>query len=152
MRKTIYILLTLLGLCSFAGCSSSDDTVPALYGQLTGEWHLTTWNGTTPASFDAYMALNADGTFTIYQKIEQANYQKFVGSYRLSGTLLSGIYSDNTPWGSTYSVVIDDANKLTLTSNSPVVEVSVYIKAAIPDDVKNGATTMSVRSVGRRLL
>ncbi|MEG1699990.1 MAG: hypothetical protein RR270_01775, partial [Alistipes sp.] len=99
-----------------------------------------------------YMALNADGTFTIYQKIEQANYQKFVGSYRLSGTLLSGIYSDNTPWGSTYSVVIDDANKLTLTSNSPVVEVSVYIKAAIPDDVKNGATTMSVRSVGRRLL
>ena len=46
MRKTLYTLFAVLGLCMFAGCGSSskgDDASP-LAKQLVGEWHLVSWN------------------------------------------------------------------------------------------------------------
>ena len=126
MRKTIYIVLAALGLCLFAGCGSSDkEKVSPLVKQLAGEWQLKTWNGEAPRDFDAYVSFGADRSFEIYQ-----------------------------PFGSTYDITFDESgNTLTLTSATGVAETGVYVRAAIPDGVKNGAAVMkSSRTVPIRLL
>ena len=77
MRKTLYTLFAVLGLCMFAGCGSSskgDDASP-LAKQLVGEWHLVSWNGAAPGVFDAYVSFASDKTFEIYQQIEQVGYK-----------------------------------------------------------------------------
>ena len=90
----------------FAGCDDDkkDNNTP-LAKQLVGEWRLTSWTGQAPQVFDAYIAFDG-GSFTIYQKIESVKYQKYTGSYLLKGDVLSGNYSDNTPWGSSYTVTV----------------------------------------------
>ena len=110
MRKTIYILFAILGMSLFAGCDDDkkDNNTP-LAKQLVGEWRLTSWTGQAPQVFDAYIAFDG-GSFTIYQKIESVKYQKYTGSYLLKGDVLSGNYSDNTPWGSSYTVTADESS------------------------------------------
>ena len=68
--------------------------------------------------------------------------------------MLGGVYSDGKPFGSTYDIAFDESgNTLTLTSATGVAETGVYVRAAIPDEVKNGAAVMkSSRTVPIRLL
>ena len=148
MRKTLYTLFAVLGLCMFAGCgSSSKGDASPLAKQLVGEWHLVSWNGAAPGVFDAYVSFASDKTFEIYQQIEQVGYQKYTGSYLIGNKMLSGKYSDNTPWGSSYEVSFDESgNTLTLVSDPSVGEVSVYTRASIPVSVKGGATVMKASS------
>ena len=154
MRKTIYILFAILGMSLFAGCDDDkkDNNTP-LAKQLVGEWRLTSWTGQAPQVFDAYIAFDG-GSFTIYQKIESVKYQKYTGSYLLKGDVLSGNYSDNTPWGSSYTVTADESsNTITLTSTADTGDVCVYARATIPESVKNDAVSMQgVRSDFFRLL
>lgn len=154
MRKTIYILFAILGMSLFAGCDDDkkDNNTP-LAKQLVGEWRLTSWTGQAPQVFDAYIAFDG-GSFTIYQKIESVKYQKYTGRYLLKGDVLSGNYSDNTPWGSSYTVTADESsNTITLTSTADTGDVCVYTRATIPESVKNDAVSMQgVRSDFFRLL
>ena len=157
MRKTIYILFAILGMSLFAGCDDDkkDNNTP-LAKQLVGEWRLTSWTGQAPQVFDAYIAFDG-GSFTIYQKIESVKYQKYTGSYLLKGDVLSGNYSDNTPWGSSYTVTADESsNTITLTNyNHPNTSLNTN---EMGDDlklklVKNDAVSMQgVRSDFFRLL
>ena len=137
MRKTIYILFAILGMSLFAGCDDDkkDNNTP-LAKQLVGEWRLTSWTSEAPQAFDAYIAFDG-GSFTIYQN-----------------DVLSGNYSDNTPWGSSYTVTADEANNtITLTSTINTGDVSVYTRATIPESVKNDAIDMQgVRAAFFRLL
>ena len=66
----------------------------------------------------------------------------------LKGDVLSGNYSDNTPWGSSYTVTADESsNTITLTSTADTGDVCVYTRATIPESVKNDAVSMQgVRS------
>lgn len=155
MRKTIYVVLTALALCMFAGCGSSDkEKVSPLVKQLAGEWQLRTWNGEAPQDFDAYVSFAADRSFEIYQQIEQVGYQKYSGRYEVKNDVLSGAYSDGKPFGSSYDIAFDQAgNTLTLTSTTSIAEVSVYVRATIPNTVKSGATVMkSSRTTAFRIL
>ena len=154
MRKSIYILFAILGMSLFAGCDDDkkDNNTP-LAKQLVGEWRLTSWTSEAPQAFDAYIAFDG-GSFTIYQKVESVRYQKYTGSYLLQDDVLSGNYSDNTPWGSSYTVTADEANNtITLTSTINTGDVSVYTRATIPESVKNDAIDMQgVRAAFFRLL
>ncbi len=131
----------------FAGCGSSGDETPAI--RFTGEWHLTQWNGTTPKEFDAYVVFNEDHTFAIYQQIEQIGYQLFSGRWAYDGKLLSGIYDDETPWGSAYEVALDETEAvLTLTSQTSIGEVSVYRRATVPEAIKGSALPSTASRTG----
>ena len=87
-------------------------------------------------------------------RIEQVGYQKYSGKYEIRNGMLGGVYSDGKPFGSTYDITFDESgNTLTLTSATGVAETGVYVRAAIPDGVKNGAAVMkSSRTVPIRLL
>ncbi|WP_295938199.1 lipocalin family protein [uncultured Alistipes sp.] len=131
---------------------------PSLLSQIDGEWALTTWNGSVPQDFMAYLVFNG-GAFEIYQQIEQTYYEKYTGSYTITGTgprtaTMSGTYSDSSAWGSTYNVEIDqDGNTFTMTSTTNVSEVSIYTRTPVPSSVKDGAVTkQETRSSGFRLL
>ena len=134
MKKSIIQLFVAFAALLFAGCGSSDDAAPVIL--FTGEWHLVQWNETTPTDFDAYVVFNEDRTFVIYQQIEWIDYQIFTGRWTYDGQLLSGIYDDETPWGSDYEVALDETNDmLTLTSQTSVVEVGIYRRTTVPDDI-----------------
>lgn len=56
---------------------------------------------------------------------------------RSKNDVLGGVYSDGKPFGSTYDIAFDESgNTLTLTSATGVAETGVYVRAAIPDEVK----------------
>lgn len=159
MKKNIYIVLTavlclsFLASCGDSGKESEEPTSP-LMGKLAGEWELTSWNGGAPQEFSAYVVFSADRTFEIYQKVETPDYRKYTGSFQLQDTSLSGVYSDNKPWGSTYKIEINESgNTLKMTSSSSVIETSIYTRTTIPASVKTGAVPMqSMRSENFRLL
>lgn len=139
MKKTLYSLFAILGLCLLAGCSDDDNT-PHVGNDIVGEWALTSWTGDVPADFAAYAVFNADATFVIYQRVESPRFQVYTGSFRLDGQTLSGEYADGTPWGASYQVEFDLAGKtMRMVSNSPVQEVSIYTRATVPDEIKSGA-------------
>lgn len=153
MRKTIYMLFAVLGMGLLGGCSDNDDKPSAAAKQLAGEWQLTTWTGEKPEAFEAYLSFDATGGFTIYQKIEAPVFTVYTGSYLLQDRTLSGKYSDNTAWGSTYEVGIDEkGNTLTLTS-ADKSDLGVYTRTTIPEAVKAQAVAPdAVRAVQYRLL
>lgn len=154
MKKTLYTLFAVLGLCLLSGCGSDDkENTSPLAGQLAGEWRLASWVGDAPAEFDAYVSFSSNGSFEIYQRIEQVYYQKFTGSYLLRKETLSGKYSDGTPWNSTYEISFDGTgNTLTMVSDPTSGEVSVYTRTTIPASVKGDARlSKTVRSAGRLL-
>lgn len=136
MKKYLSFLFaaTLLVFCG----ACSDDDEPAINTDIVGEWHLTTWNQSSPADFDVYMEFLSDGRFNIYQKVETSLYVKYSGDYIASDSRLSGRYSDGVSWGSDYTYELsDDGNTLTMTSNTDNAEVSVYTKTPIPGQVRN---------------
>ena len=154
MRKTLYTLFAVLGLCLFAGCSDDNENNSPLAKQLAGEWHLASWNGAAPVDFDAYISFTSGGSVEIYQQIDQPGYQKYSGSYKLDDATLSGKYSDNTPLaGGAYEISFDEAgNTLTMVSDPSVGEVSVYTRKAIPESIKSDAKVVKSSRSASRLL
>lgn len=150
MRKTLYALFAVLGLCLFAGCSDDDENNNSpLAKQLAGEWHLASWTGeNAPAAFDAYVSFASNGSFEIYQRIEEVYYQRFTGSYKLKDSSLTGKYSFNASWNNSYEISFDESgNTLTMVSDPSSGEVSVYTRTPIPESVRNEAQDVkSVRS------
>ena len=126
----------LLGLFS---CSKSEEHKPL---DITGDWNITsiTTKSATIGSqnVDVYISFQQGGAFTLYQKTGSGRFQKYEGTWTLSGKLLSGNYSDGTSWGTTYNVSLHD-EMLTLESNTTPVEVSVYKRTSIPQSVVSEA-------------
>lgn len=152
MKKTLYSIFAILGLCLFAGCSDDDNT-PPVGTDIVGEWTLTSWTGDMPADLSAYVEFAADASFIIYQKFENTTYDIYTGSFRLDGQTLSGTYSSGISWGASYQVEFDASGKtMRLVSNTPVQEVSIYTRTTIPAEVKNGAVPAKTSRAGGFLL
>ena len=100
---------------------------------VAGEWHYTiTESG---VQIDVYLGLYADYTFDLYQKIGDGPHYLYKGKYSFDGQILSGTYSDYTPWAHDYKVT-RSGGSLTLTSvASPDYSVT-YKKESIPESVK----------------
>ena len=107
-----------------AGCGGSDkkkEEAPRYDG-----WMLTRWNGGTELSGKVFLQLNEDMTFALYQCIDTPGYLKLTGTYVKEGQILSGRYSDGTPWESSYAIEKQTETELQLRSETDDV-VSLYI-------------------------
>lgn len=103
--------------------------------RLTRCWRLDTFCK-APADVDVYIDLDKEGNFTICQRTEELTYTVFNGYYTVDeeNSVLSGIYSDGTPWTDDYAYVLDkEKRSLTLTGVTRTSEVSVYKPAEMPD-------------------
>ena len=124
------IVLCAAAVLSFAACSNPEEEKMEI---IAGEWHYTATE--SGVQIDVYLGLYSDYTFDLYQKIGYGPHYLYKGKYNFDGQILSGTYSDYTPWAHDYKVT-RSGGSLTLTSvASPDYSVT-YKKESIPESVK----------------
>lgn len=155
MKNIKLLLIGLVAAFAFTACgsSSNDDPTPppSGSGEVKGEWHLIAWSSLTAA--DVWLSIEEGGTFNLYQRVYTPHYVHLAGTYALTDGTLSGRYSDNVSWGSSYAVSFNaDGSQMTLTSTANGGDVSVYVKAAIPAEIKDGSlSTSALQSRGEEI-
>lgn len=127
-------------LVAMTGCESKDSTESFKAGdvnQIKNEWCLIEWDSEV-APYDVYVDFNEDNTFVIYQRIYSANFERFDGTYSLSGNQLTGMYNDGAELKNYRAEVSVDGTILRLHSTEAGREVmGVYQKTTIPEYVKS---------------
>lgn len=121
----------------FVGCRKSGEKEKVQ--SVAGQWHLTSWTG-AEVTQDIYLSFKDDGTFDLYQRMYTMSYEHFDGTYEQDGHDLNGKYSDGKQWnGNPYEVTFsEDGNTMTMTQLSNPEDVSVYVRASIPEEVLDG--------------
>ncbi len=134
MKKLIIAALMLLALAS----CDKEKAGKAL--DISGDWNITEISTKAAeiggVTLDIWISFKADKSFTMYQKIGQGRYDSYSGSWSISGTRLTGTYSDGKKWATEYDVALEDGgNSLILTSITG--ETDTYAKGTIPPEVLN---------------
>lgn len=125
--KNIKTLILLLCLLCLASSCRKEETVSVI-----GSWELVSVQD-VPVSegLSVWLDFSSDG-FSLYQRAEEnVCYQKFTGTWTLTGKVLSGKYSDGSLWASDYTVAVS-GSELTLTSSGTPQETMRYRKASLP--------------------
>lgn len=153
MMKRIFNILTAALL--FIGFATSCEKAPKIEEGIVGEWQLTEMDANDAAglSTSVYIEFRADKSFDMYQKVgDVMRYRKYVGTYSVSGAIISGVYSDGKKWGSSYRAALEaDAQVLVLTAVTldgdgavqEEGEVSKYVKATLSQEEKDAADVMT---------
>ena len=133
MKKLLYI--TFLALLTVAGCKPEEKPL-TLEQKLCNEWR----GSELTVDAAVYVSFLADGTFELYQKMEEG-FELRRGTWTLTGDVLSGKYNDNEDWASDYTVSVE-GNKLTMISRNEGAETSIYVPCTIPSVIKEGSTVV----------
>jgi hypothetical protein len=96
------------------------------------------WNSETP-EFDVYVDFY-NGTFIIYQQVYSLFYEKFEGSYNVSGDIITGSYTNGSNWACGYKFEVS-GDQLTLYSQEDISVTSVYEKCEIPQAIIDEAAS-----------
>lgn len=121
-------VLSLLGLFALCGCSK--DKIKR--EQIVGQWHC---ESASSLGADVYADFYSDGKFDLYQKIGEGRYEAMSGTWKLSGSTISGVYSDGVKWGSAYNVSFKGGDVMYFTAANGSSEVHTYVRTEIPADV-----------------
>ena len=156
LMKTIYKLLMLVCVAfvslSCGGKKGSDG--PQVAGQMVAEWHLVSVSGlSTSAVPQVYINFASDMKFEMYQKVgDVMRYRKYVGTYKVSGNVVTGTYSDGEDWGSEYAVSFDN-ELMVMTAQNGSAEVCRYEKKALSaSDKANAEVVTKSEEDSRRFL
>ncbi len=168
MKKILSLWAVLMmgfAMVVLTGCPPSDppvlppDTIPEMYA-----WHMTAWDagsGEAEIPNEVHLKFRDDNTFFLWQDFD-GRIDLFTGTYTLSGTTLSGTYTDGESWAYSYTVggtdnlITDAANDATLTLTA--VEDSAYkttYKAQLLGEALAAMVAgpeATTRSTGRRFL
>ena len=137
MKKIVFFISALMIMVS---CGEKGGKQPelTLEQKLCTEWHSTAM---PLDGADIYLSFGEDNTFELYQKIVEGAYRLYRGTWNLEEDMLTGKYNDGEDWAAAYQISID-GETLTMTSTNDAAEVSVYVKAEIPANVKDGSETI----------
>ncbi len=107
---------------------------------IIGEWNLTDMVPTKSVTIgsetvDIYISFAEDGTFGLWQFLGAGRYEEFSGIWTLTENMLSGVYSDGSPWGNAYQVTCSD-DVLTMTATVNSSDVYVYTRTVIPEAIR----------------
>ena len=134
MKKILLIVLSML---SLAACSKKDKV------DVTGEWKLDDISVVTKAGetygLNVYLVLDLDGSFHIYQQLQAGRYYHYFGTYTKKNSIIQGVYADGKLWGSESYKVSASGSQLKLQALDGTGEVTTYVKAKVPEDVKSNA-------------
>ena len=137
MKRLLYAI-SIAALCLLTACGKDkqpgkEEIKPSA---IAGAWELSDISTKTSigsVNVSVYLDFTSDGKFTLYQKIGEGRYTKFIGTYALEKDSLSGKYSDGKAWGP-YKAEIN-ASALTLTKEGGN-ETDTYKKIdAVPETV-----------------
>lgn len=147
-----FILLTISLLVAAMGLVACDDepVVPTelqlevTANNIAGEWQLSSWKG-APLAEGSYVYLAFDRrerTFCIYQNLDSFSTRELTGAFFIEtdpelGAIIRGSYDyDRGDWAHRYVVTSLTANEMVWLVKDDAEDVSVYVRAEIPTDVK----------------
>lgn len=131
MKKfTKILLLAAAALFAFAACI---DPETEKLEKVVGEWHYA--GVESGVEIDIYLGLSSDYTFELYQKVGDGPHYLYKGKYAFDGEVISGVYSDYTPWAHDYEVS-GSSGSLMLTSVTTPDYSMTFQKKAIPEEVR----------------
>lgn len=142
MKNSKLFLIGLAATLLMCGCSKSSENDNGNgggsdKGSVVGQWHLVSWS--TLKSADVYVAFTEEGSFELYQRLYTPGYVHLNGTYSYNRQMLEGLYGDNQPWAGSYRVTFDtNGTRMTLTRVESANDVSVFVKADIPDEIISG--------------
>lgn len=140
MKTISKIILALSVLAAAVSCGEKDNG-PAVSEKIVAEWHLVGVSGMTSVP-QVYVDFSQDLTFELYQKIGEGRYRKYEGTYTVTGSLVSGQYSDGEKWGSDYQASFEGDN-MVLTAQNGSEEACTYEKKALSDTDKANAVLVT---------
>ena len=105
---------------------------------IEGVWHLTEWRGVTP-SFEVYMDITATGGITLYQRIENNYWDIYQSSAYIDAGVISGVYTDGTNWGASYSITLED-DRMVWVDSGDSSDISVYTRSELPTHMPTAPT------------
>ena len=144
MKKIIYMFLA-AAMFVLAGCKEKDE----VQHNIVGEWYFS--DQESGQDIEIFVAFNIDRTFDLYQKIGEGYPRHLTGTYEVDRTLVSGMYSDRTPWASDYNVSFVDGNMI-MTSTTVEGYSVRYLKKRIPDEIRDLAVDMTKSGISEEAL
>lgn len=117
---------------------------------MEGTWHLTQWRDTEP-SFDIYMVITATGGITLWQRLEDCEWELYQSAAETADGIISGTYTDGVEWGASYYYTVS-GDEMTWTDTEDSDDVSVYERSTLPDELEEIAQAEATRSLGARFL
>ena len=124
MKKYIYLLA--VAILALVGCEKEEHTC-----MVCGQWR----GDALSAEVGIYIDFLCDGTFKLYQKMDNEIFEFRTGSWNLDGDVLSGTYNDGEAWATSYKASVS-GEVLTLVAQSEGSETNRYKKCEIPTGVK----------------
>ena len=150
MKRFILLTISLLvASLSFVSCDDEPivPTEPQLEvtaNNIAGEWQLSSWKG-APLAEGSYVYIAFDRrerTFCIYQNLDSFSTRELTGAFYIEtdpelGAVIRGSYDyDRGDWAHRYIVTSLTANEMVWVAKDDTEDVSVYVRAEIPTDVK----------------
>lgn len=141
MKNILKLLMVLSVVLGSVSCGGSGDEGPQVSEKIVAEWHLVSMSGVSSVP-QVYVNFAQDMSFELYQKVGEGRYRRYDGTYTVTGSVVSGSYSDKKKWGSDYDASFD-GEKLVLTAKNGSAEVCTYEKKALSDTDKANAILMT---------
>lgn len=128
MRKYIYLLA--IAFVALAGCEKEPDSIKHTC-MVCGQWR----GDALSAEVGIYIDFLCNGTFELYQKMDNETFELRRGKWNLEAGVLSGTYNDGEAWATSYDASVS-GDILTLVAQSDGNETNRYKKCEIPTGVK----------------
>ena len=140
--------LALMAMVAMTSCVEDDskwvaplDVTP---NNIAGSWRLDSWSGGELAegSFVYIDFVRADRTYTLYQNIDSQSTRVITGRYHIDtdaefGAIIRGNYDyGNGDWNHRYIVTDLTETSMVWTAKDNSEDVSVYVRADIPEGYK----------------
>lgn len=128
--KIRMLLIVMASAMFFTGCKKEEgiDLSDVLVGQWTLEMYVPATKGVMIGNepVSVLISFYENNRFELDQRIGQAYLESFDGKWSLDGTILSGTYSDNKPWGSKYEISFRDNDNVLEMKTVTTQESYVY--------------------------
>ena len=129
MKKYIYLLA--VAMIALVGCEKDPgSTDPEHTCVVCGQWR----GEELSAEVGIYIDFLCNGTFELYQKMDNGAFELRRGKWNLDAGVLTGTYNDGEAWATSYKATVS-GEALTLIAQSEGSETNRYKKCEIPAGV-----------------
>lgn len=145
MKKFLMLAVAAFVLLVGTGCEPKEKINPIQAG-IIGEWQLVSWSDGMSDEVEVYAEFKSDMTFVLYQKVQYVYFVKYTGQYLVTDNVVSGTYDDGKAWGASYTVTLsNNGQNIEMVNTMNIDDISLFAKKTIPQEVLNGAITMTSR-------